>query len=511
MSKTDYQKQVIAELLKDFPKYAESSLKIRTKKADIKPLQLNKAQLYLHKKLEEQKKLTGKVRAIILKGRQQGCSTYVAARYYHQITQQKGAKCFILTHRDDATANLYKLVKRYHDNLPLFLKPNTGVSNAKELYFDELDSGYAVGTAGGGTVGRSDTIQLLHGSEVAFWQNTSEISSGIMQTVPDEAGTEIILESTANGMGNMYHKMAIKAMQGLSDYQLIFIPWYWEDGYRAELPEDFELTEEEAEYKRVYKLDDRQIAWRRNKIANLDGGEWQFKQEYPATIIEAFQTSNDDSIISPKALLKARKSELLDENNQPLIIGVDPAGAGKDRTAIVWRRGRNQLKSEIHKKWDTNQIVGRLVQIINNNNPDKIFIDLGYNPGIYDNMKLLGWGKICVGVNFGSQAEDPERYPNKRCEMWFRMADWVKDEPCKIEDSEELFADLTCVKVKRLDNRGRVLLMSKEDIKKEFGLSPDLGDALALTFAFNVPNAKIKEMYGIGAQQVQAPTNWNVF
>lgn len=502
----DYRRQ----LLRDFPLYAKTCLKIRTKEGTVKSFELNKAQRYLHNKLEEQKLLTGRVRAIILKGRQQGCSTYVAGRYYHQVTQRFGSKVFILTHRDDATSNLYKLVQRYHENIPPHVKPETGVANAKELYFSGLDSGYGVGTAGGGTVGRSDTIQLLHGSEVAFWQNTAEISTGIMQTVADVDNTEIILESTANGSGNMYHKMAMKALQNDNEYQLIFIPWFWQEEYASKLPDDFKLTEEEANYKAAYKLTDNQIAWRRNKINNFEGGEWQFKQEYPANVHEAFQTSGEDSIVPVEELLRAKTSQAAPDNQQPLVIGVDPAGAGKDRTAIIWRRGRNQTKSEVHKKWDTTRIVGRIVQIINNDHPEKVFIDLGYNPGIYDNLKNLGYGRIVTGVNFGSSPEDPERYPNKRTEMWFRMAQWVEDAPCSIEDNEELYADMLCVKIKKLDGRGRVLLQSKEEIKKETGLSPDLGDALALTFAFNIPNKQIRERYG-NTGQVQASADWSVY
>ena len=82
-----------------------------------------------------------------------------------------GTKVFILTHLDDATKNLYKLVHRYHDNMPEPMKATTGASNSSELVFSTLDSGYAIGTAGSGSVGRSDTIQLLHGSEVGFWKN----------------------------------------------------------------------------------------------------------------------------------------------------------------------------------------------------------------------------------------------------------------------------------------------------------------------------------------------------
>ena len=504
------QDQIRRELTLDFPKYASTCLKIRTKEGSVTPFVLNKAQLYLHQKLEEQKKVKGYVRAIILKGRQQGCSTYVGARFYHQGTHRFGAKVFILTHREDATNNLYKLVQRYHENCPDFMKPSTGVANAKELYFDKLDSGYALGTAGGGTVGRSDTIQMLHGSEVAFWQNTDEISTGIMQTIADVKGTEIILESTANGMGNMYHKMAMKALQKDSDYQLIFIPWFWQDEYTKIPTEDFVLTEEEQEYKSSYKLDDGQMAWRRNKINNLTGGEWQFKQEYPANTTEAFQTSADNGIISAKALLKARKSTPLTDNNQPLVIGVDPAGAGKDRTAIVWRRGRNQFKSETHLKWDTNQIVHRVVQIINHDKPEKVFIDTGWNPGVVDNLKNLRYSNVVTGVNFANAAEDAEKYPNKRTEMWFRIADWVKDTPCSVEDNEELYSDLLCVKVRKLDGRGRILLLSKDEIRKETGVSPDLGDALALTFAFTLPNKQIRERYG-NQGQMQVQSDWGVY
>ena len=505
MKQQDHRKQ----LLTDFPLYADTCLKIRTKEGSVTNFKLNKAQTYLHQKLEEQKKLTGKVRTLILKGRQQGCSTYVAGRFYHQVTQAFGSKVFILTHREDATNNLYKLAQRYHDNIPEFIKPSTGISNAKELYFDKLDSGYAIGTAGGGTVGRSDTIQMLHGSEIAFWQNTNEISTGIMQTVADVKGTEIILESTANGIGNMFHKMCIDAIQGINGYQLVFIPWFWQDEYRADIAVDFKLSSEEVEYKQNYKLDDKQIAWRRNKISNFVGGEWQFKQEYPASATEAFQTSSDDSLIQPRFVINARVAEDIHKGNQ-LVIGVDPAYKGSDRTAIVWRDGRVQYRHETYQGLDTMEVAGRLIQIINHWKPEKVFIDLGnIGAGIYDRLKELGYHNIVVGVYFGQKADESEKYINKRAEMWAKMADWFKAGGVKIEDTEELHSDLV-VPHYGLDSQGRLKLESKDDIKKRYGKSPDLGDALALTFAFNIPNALIKAKYGM-QRQYQAQSTWNVY
>src|SRR5262249_58070626 len=126
--------------------FAAEHLRIRTKSGAIAPLIFNRAQRYIHEKLEAQRAATGKVRALILKGRQQGCSTYIAGRFYHCVTRHRGMRVFILTHEDQATQNLFEIVTRFHDHWDR--RPSTGASDAKELYFDKLDSGYQVGTAG---------------------------------------------------------------------------------------------------------------------------------------------------------------------------------------------------------------------------------------------------------------------------------------------------------------------------------------------------------------------------
>src|SRR5688500_9622432 len=153
----------------DLELYARNCLTIRTKPGAEQTLRFNRAQKYIHERLEEQKAKTGRVRALILKGRQQGCSTYVGARFYHRATHQRGLRVFILTHEDAATQNLFEMVNRYHEHCPDLVKPSTGAANAKELFFEALDSGYKVGTAGTKGVGRSSTLQLFHGSEVGFW------------------------------------------------------------------------------------------------------------------------------------------------------------------------------------------------------------------------------------------------------------------------------------------------------------------------------------------------------
>jgi hypothetical protein len=148
--------QELSMLQGDFLYYAPKCLKIKAKDKTIKKLVLNKAQKYVHDRLQAQLAETGKVRALILKARQQGFSTYIGGRFYWKTSLNPGTNTYILTHEQTATDNLFAMVGRYHDHSPL--KPVTGASNAKELNFPKLDGGYAVGTAGSKAVGRSKTI-----------------------------------------------------------------------------------------------------------------------------------------------------------------------------------------------------------------------------------------------------------------------------------------------------------------------------------------------------------------
>lgn len=476
----------------DLEFYARNCLKIRTKGGKVEPFLFNKAQRYIHERLEEQKARTGRVRALILKGRQQGCSTYVGARYYHATTWAKGRRTFILTHEDQATQNLFEMVNRYHDHCPEFVRPSTGAANAKELFFDKLDSGYKVGTAGTKGVGRSSTIQLFHGSEVAFWPNAETHAAGVLQAVPDADGTEVILESTANGVGNLYHQKWQDAERGIGDFIAVFVPWYWQDEYRKEVPKDFALDAEEREYAELYGLDAEQMAWRRNKISELKDPVL-FKQEYPATAAEAFQMSGQDSFIKPDRVARARKAEC--EASGPLVIGLDPARFGNDGSAMARRRGRKVASVERRHKLDTMQCAGWAKQVIDTEKPARMFIDVGgLGAGVYDRLIEMGYGSVVRPVNFGSAPLEPPKIGddgkplgggplNRRAEMWMASRDWLDDPAgADIPDDDALQAD-ACGPGYKYDSQSRVQLESKEDMRRRGAPSPDGWDAVALTFA----------------------------
>lgn len=486
MKELSSNERAIRQRLKDdFLHYANKCLRIRSKSGAIEPLILNRAQRHIHDQIEMQKGQTGKVRALILKGRQQGCSTYVGGRFYHRTSHSFGIQTFILTHALDATQNLYKMAQRYYHNTPILVKPTVSTNNSKELIFGGLDSGYKVGTAENKAVGRSSTIQLFHGSEVAFWNNCEEHAKGVLQAIPDEVNTEVILESTANGVGNYFHQAWQKAEAGLSEYIAIFVPWFWQEEYRRDAPQDFEAIPEELVLIEQYGLTHEQLEWRRNKIIELSvngvDGNKAFFQEYPCNSTEAFQLTGEDSYIDSFEVMRARKCEA--EKYGHLIISCDPARFGDDRTSIIRRQGRCAFGLESYSKKDTMEVVGILHRIIENEKPFRLCVDVGgLGAGVVDRLRELGHSDIVVAVNAGSKPLDAYRYFNKRAEMWGQLKEWLNDEPCSIPDNDSLHADLCGLKYK-FDSNSRLRMESKEDAKKRGVRSPDEADALCLTFA----------------------------
>lgn len=503
MSGLDDRERAVRQKLKDdFEHYASRCLRIRTKTGDVAPFALNRSQIYLHGRLQSQLESKGKVRALVLKGRQVGISTYIGGRFYWRISHRFGVRAFILTHLDTASDNLFGMAKRFHENCPDLVRPETGKSNAKELYFRELDSGYKVATAGTAEVGRSETIQLFHGSEVAFWPNAQNHSAGIRQAIADAVGTEDIRESTANGIGNSFHAEWKAAERGDSEYEPIFIPWFWHEEYAKPAPSDWSCSDAWRAYAEAYELNAAQLywAWAKNReLAVIAGGSsdepcWQFKQEYPSNADEAFQTSGEQAFIEPSAVMRARKGKV--EGYGPIVLGVDPARGGGDKTGIVDRQGR-RIGGHICKLIDQNDLMavaGEIQREVQRLKPVKVVIDTtGLGAGLYDRLREL-LGDMIEGVNFGARAYDFRHYANRRAEMWDLMRQWFEDPAgVQIPDTDALQGDLCSIVrgkgATQFNSSGQLVLESKDHIRERLSFSPDLGDAAALTFAVDLSAA----------------------
>ncbi|WP_341702614.1 hypothetical protein [Ferrovibrio sp.] len=477
--------------------YCAQFVKIQHKDGTVRPFQWNRAQRRLHEALERQKQQKGWVRAIILKARQLGVSTYIGARFYHRTSLWLGRHTFILTHEDKATQQLFGMVKRIHDNMDPDLKPTTEAANANELKFAEYDGGYRVGTARnqGGT-GRSMTLHNVHGSEGAFWPAAATHRAGIMQAVPGEPGTEILLESTANGpMGDFYDEWQ-KAEAGQSDLMPIFLPWTIEDRYRRLAPDDWTPRGDVAEATRIYMLDREQAFWMERKNVELGGDPDKicplFRQEYPLTAAEAFQATGVEGLVAGEYVARARRITLPESNGSPRVLGIDVARGGKDFTWVIDRKGR-RAGHAVNVKIDTDQIlvlVDKVSQIIIDN-PDirRVYIDASEGTGA-DLCSILaanGYAHMVVPVSFGGGASEPGLYVNKRAEIHGRMRDWFKNPAgADIVDSDELHRHIVSSGFGH-DLDGRLKIEPKESIKKKFHFSPDGADALALTFTEILP------------------------
>lgn len=487
------EKEMRERLASDFPFYAETNLKIKDKDGNIIPFVMNRAQYVLHDECERQLADRGFVRILLLKARQWGGSTYVLGRNYWKTTQTTGKRAHTLSHAQDTSDKLFSIVKLFHDEGLPELTPHTSAASAKEYKFDRLNSSFDIATAGTVETGRGGTVQLLHGSEKAFWPHAETHKAGIMQAVPSGRnikGTEIILETTANGLGGDYFEEWTKASKGIGDYVCVFVPWFWVEDYWREVEEGYEFSNEDLEYGELYDLVPEQLRWMVGKRDEL--GSWRFKQEYPANAIEAFQTSGGEGLIKPKWVQQARilKPELKDFG--PIVGGLDPAGDNDDpekgdRSAFCVRQGRRVHRMQSYRGKDTMQLAGMVAEDIEEWGIQRYFIGTtGLGVGIYDRLKELGWtvengGRgIVVRVIEGGSATD-EVYLNKRAEMWWRGAKWLEDGDVEIPNLDSFQRDL--ITPMRVQNSyGKLQLESNELISKRIG-SPDEATAFVLTFS----------------------------
>lgn len=194
----------------------------------------------------------------------------------------------------------------------------------------------------------------------------------------------------------------------------------------------------------------------------------------------------DNKLIGYKEVHKALEHRLEHTAilNMPLIVGVDVARFGDDKTAIARRRGRKAYKIKTYSKLNNVEVANVITSLIRDEQPARINIDVGgLGAGVYDILVDRGYGNILRSVNFGEKAQECEKYRNRRAEMWGRLKDWLTSElPVSLTDCDGLAEDLTTPN-KKYDGLGRLQLEEKDEIKKRLSRSTDVGDALALTFA----------------------------
>lgn len=219
--------------------------------------------------------------------------------------------------------------------------------------------------------------------------------------------------------------------------------------------------------------------------------------EFPSASVSQFM---------PTDLVDAAKARTItaDEiKGAPVILGLDVARYGDDASVLWLRQGLYSKRVFKVNRVDTMQLASMTLNAINAERANAAFIDIsgGLGAGVYDRLKQLNYGHVCIPVNFGAAASQPSRYANKRCEMYGEAKEWLIDGgtiPPSGEESEELCEDLTSVDY-FIDRNGRTALEEKADVKEKLGRSPDDGDGFVLTFAAPVASADTQaQMHGYG-------------
>jgi len=295
--------QELARKLRNNPIfYIEKNLYIRTKEGKLQKLKINYVQTELINYVIECLDKGVPIRVIILKARQEGMSTIIEAIIFWYTATHKNRSGRIVAHDGDSSNNLFNMSKLYYERLHEFVRPMIRYSNRKELVFENPDdekrsdnpglgSKMMVSTAGNLQAGRSETNQLIHASEVAFWDHPEELMAGLMQTVPYSPNTMIFLESTANGVGGYFYNEYQRAKRGKSVFKCFFFPWFVHEEYHLKPPIGFKPNRTEQKLKTKYGLTNAQLYWRRVKKSELESTGGKFEQEYPSDDYEAFIAS----------------------------------------------------------------------------------------------------------------------------------------------------------------------------------------------------------------------------
>ncbi len=294
--------QKILEAFEDHGTFCRESLRIASKLGPVVPFELQPAQIKLHAAIAKQRAAGVPVRIVFLKPRRVMISAAVAAEFFHRVPFMAGQSALVVAHKLSAARQIWN----YHRNFHRMYKPFRGVielpravrkPGARGAIEYENGSTIEIETAKNLDAGRAYSIRFLQLSEYAYYRNASKVALGLVNSVPDDPDTMIIKESTANGVGNAFHKDCLQAMDPTagSGWAFVFFSCFDHPEYTLAFRSLDEkarfqasLTKEELAMQAIpVRLE--QLNWRRWAIKNkCEGSVEMFHQEYPTTAEEAF-------------------------------------------------------------------------------------------------------------------------------------------------------------------------------------------------------------------------------
>jgi hypothetical protein len=407
---------------------------VRTQDQGVIPLVLFPWQReYVHAKLDNDL-------VALLKSREIGSST-VATILDTFLAMVYAGDNGIASYKKESAKALFEVADVFLDNLPEPWSLLAKRTKDTDFHMVLTNGAHITAFEMSPTVGRSFRAKRLVLSEVAFWKNPRESWQAI--TGSGVAGTSIVAESTPN-----------PGPEGALFESLLDNPQWFK------LEQDYHGNPAHTE------------EWKVAKLAELDGDEARFGQEYECSLDKA---STSQSVIPLVAIRDAMTRDL--PEGLPVVMGVDVARFGDDRSVITIIKGHKVLPQVIIRGMDTMQLAKRVYELSLEHLAESINVDvIGVGGGVVDALQSIG----CPvnGVNVAEPAWDSDKFANRKAEGWWVVRQRLLDGDLSLPDDKDLERELMCSY--RYNLTGKIVIEPKDAVKKVLGRSPDMADSLVL-------------------------------
>ena len=218
-------------------------------------------------------------------------------------------------------------------------------------------------------------------------------------------------------------------------------------------------------------------------VAQIKATYGEDSNAFRIRVLGDFAAADDDTLIPASLVDSARVRDVPTSPSDDLVYGLDVARFGTDRTALCKRRGNVVLEIRSWGGLDLMQTVGQVVNEAKNDNPSEICVDtIGLGSGVADRLREMGYNVRDVNVS-ESSAMNPNA--NKlRDELWMSVKDWLETKTVKLPKDDTLRHELVAPRY-TFTSSGKIVVESKDSLRKRGMRSPDLADSLCLTFAGN--------------------------
>jgi hypothetical protein len=444
--------------------------------------------------------------ALIIKGRRGQQSSLISALACCYALFYSNSNIYIIADLQD---NAKKLIANYHSifldtpfvrnllSVAYGVKAKDTISISTESIHLCNGSSFKIASMVGAaqadraSIGAGDSIRFLHITEYFGEYKAIEKTFDAIKGV----NTFCIRESTPRPNCGIHEDYKISNAAKYSKTKVVFYPW-WEDAYNTERIADYKPSQEVLDYARDYNpsLTDGQLAFMDRKLAKSTMKS--FNEEYPATPELAFMQDTTGYYFEPELISKSMRQEQgmyykpHDLDLHPIVMGIDPAYTGKDKCAIVIRQGMWVHDIITLEGMDSKGIFSEVYKIYKNYfnkqlRIRKIFVDKTGSDGLIVILKESLGSDVVRGISFGEEPIDKAKYLNKGAEM-VDSVKFAMQEGLLCPNNKNLAIQLSNMKFE-YTLKSQLKREPKDELKKRIGMSPDELDALALTFAFNLP------------------------